>query len=101
MLEADGLPVVEFPHSPARLTAATADLYRACIDGELSHSGDRRLARHVANAVVIEDNRGARISKDRKHSTRRIDLAAAAVMAHSRATWRATKKKNRRARSFR
>ena len=101
VLEADGLPVVEFPHSPARLTAATADLYRACIDGELSHSGDRRLARHVANAVVIEDNRGARISKDRKHSTRRIDLAAAAVMAHSRATWRATKKKNRRARSFR
>lgn len=100
VLEADGLPVVEFPHSPARLTAATADLYRACIDSELTHSGDPRLARHVANAVVIEDSRGARIAKDNKHSTRRIDLAAAAVMAHSRATWRATRKKNRRARSF-
>ena len=98
-LESEGLPVVEFPHSPARLTAATSDLYRACVDGDLSHSGDPRLARHVENATVIEDTRGARIAKERKHSTRRIDLAACAVMAHSRATWRATRK--RRARSYR
>lgn len=101
ILEADGLPVVEFPHSPSRLTAATADLYRAVIDGDLSHSGDRRLGRHVANAVVIEDTRGARISKERRQSTRHIDLAACLVMAHSRATWRANKKTpKRKMRSF-
>lgn len=101
-LEAEGLPVVEFPHSPSRLTAATADLHRACLDGALSHSGDRRLARHVANATVIEDARGARIAKERRASSRRIDLAACAVMAHSRATWRATRRPTRRrARSFR
>ena len=29
-LEAERLPVVEFPHSPARLTAATTDLYCGC-----------------------------------------------------------------------
>lgn len=101
-LEAEGLPVVEFPHSPARLTAATSDLYRAAIDGELSHSGDPRLARHIDAAQVIEDARGARLSKERRASTRRIDLAACAVMAHSRATWRATRKTTKKkARSFR
>lgn len=100
-LESEGLPVVEFPHSPARLTAATSDLYRGCVDGELTHSGDPRLARHVANATVVEDSRGARIAKERKHSTRRIDLAACLVMAHSRATWRATRKTTKRkTRSF-
>jgi phage terminase large subunit-like protein len=102
VLEAEGLPVVEFPWSPARVTAATADFYRACTDGEVTHSGDRRLARHVENAVVVEDARGARLAKERRHSARRIDCAAAALMAHSRATWRATRKKTpRRARSFR
>lgn len=101
-LEAEGLPVVEFPHSPARLTAATSDLYRAVVDGDLTHSGHPTLARHVANAVVIEDNRGARLSKEKRGSTRRIDCAAALLMAHSRATWRARNRRpNRKARSYR
>lgn len=100
VLASDGLPVVEFPHSPARLTAATADLYRAVIDGEVSHSGDPRLARHMEAATVIEDQRGARLAKERRESTRRIDLAACAVMAHSRATWRANNRPRKKARSF-
>lgn len=100
-LEAEGLPVVEFPQSPNRLTAATSDLYRAVTDREITHDGDPDLARHVGNAVVVEDTRGARIAKERKHSTNRIDLAACLVMAHSRATWRARKHRKRRAVSFR
>jgi phage terminase large subunit-like protein len=40
----------------------------------------------VANATVRTDNRGTRIYKEHKHSTRRIDLAVAAVMAHATAT---------------
>ncbi|MGY1680716.1 terminase large subunit domain-containing protein [Geodermatophilus sp. SYSU D01176] len=95
-LEAEGLPVVEFPHSTGRLTPATTDLYAACIAGELSHSGDADLARHIGNAVVTEDARGVRLDKGKRGSTRRIDLAACAVMAHSRATWRATRKPTRR-----
>jgi phage terminase large subunit-like protein len=90
-LAAEGLPVVEFPHSTSRLTAATTDLYKAAIGGELSHSGDADLTRHVTNAVVTEDARGVRLDKGKGSSTRRIDLAACAVMAHSRATWRATR----------
>jgi hypothetical protein len=36
---------------------------------------------------VRVDSRGTRLAKEHKHSLRRIDLAVAAVMAHSRATW--------------
>jgi phage terminase large subunit-like protein len=66
-LEAEKLPVVEFPHSPARLTAATGDLYSACVNGRLTHSGDRRLAEHVGAAVIVEDARGIRLSKHPGH----------------------------------
>ena len=47
----------------------------------LTHDGDSRLARHVANAILREDSRGARLSKETKDSPRRIDAAVAAVMA--------------------
>jgi phage terminase large subunit-like protein len=100
-LEAEGLPILEFPHSPARLTAATGDLFSAAVNGNLSHSGNPKLAAHVAAAVVTEDARGIRLSKtSRSRSARKIDLAACLVMAHSRATWRATRKTRRKTRSF-
>ncbi|WNG95293.1 terminase large subunit domain-containing protein [Mycobacterium sp. ITM-2016-00318] len=100
-LEAEQLPVVEFPHSPARLTVATGDLYSAAVNGRLTHSGDRQLAEHVAAAVIVEDARGIRLAKaSRSRAARKIDLAACLVMAHSRATWRATHKKRKRAVSF-
>ncbi len=96
-LESEGLPIVEFPHSPSRLTAATGDLLNAANSGGLTHSGDARLAAHVAAAVVTEDARGVRLSKaSRRRNARKIDLAACLVMAHSRATWRATRKPARR-----
>jgi phage terminase large subunit-like protein len=43
------------------------------------------LARHIGNAVLREDTRGARLAKEGKDSPRRIDAAVAAVMAHDRA----------------
>lgn len=93
ILEAEGLPVYEFPQSPSRLTAATGDLYNAAIAGRLSHSGDARLSAHVSAAVLKEDNNGIRLDKaSRKSRARKIDLAACLVMAHSRATWRANQK---------
>ncbi|MGD8150955.1 terminase large subunit domain-containing protein [Ornithinimicrobium sp. Y1694] len=101
-LEAERLPVVEFPHSPSRLTAATGDLYSAAVNGRMSHSGDPRLAAHVAAAAIREDARGIRLDKaSRSRTARKIDLAACLVMGHSRATWRATHKPRRRAVSFR
>lgn len=100
-LEAERLPVVEFPHSPSRLTAATTDLYSAAVNGRLSHSGDPRLVAHVGAAVVTEDARGMRLAKvSRSRNARKIDLAACLVMAHSRATWRATRRTRKKTRSF-
>ena len=99
-LEAERLPVVSFPWSPQRITPATVDLYRAILAGEITHSGDARMARHVANAVVREDSKGIRLDKAKRHGRARIDLAAAMLQAHSRATWRATKKTRKRSRSF-
>jgi phage terminase large subunit-like protein len=85
LLDGEGLPVMEYPQSPGRMTPATARFYEAVVNGALTHSGDSRLARHIGNAVLREDARGARLAKERKDSPRRIDAAVASVMAHDRA----------------
>ncbi|MGD8215592.1 hypothetical protein [Aestuariimicrobium sp. Y1814] len=83
------------------MTAATSALYSAAVNGRLTHSGDPRLAAHIAAAVVSEDARGMRLAKrSRSRTARKIDLAACAVMAHSRATWHATHKRKHRTYSF-
>jgi phage terminase large subunit-like protein len=93
-LEAEGMTVAEFPWSPSRLVAATTDLYTSAIAGDLSHSGNATLARHVGNAVAIHDGRGVRIAKaSRSRNAGKVDAAAALVMCHSRATWLATHRK--------
>jgi len=102
VLESERLPILEFPHSPSRLTAATGDLYSAANNGKLTHSGDSTLAAHIGAAVIVEDARGIRLAKtSRSRKARKIDLAACLVMAHSRATWRATRNTRKKARSFR
>ncbi|PJN22413.1 hypothetical protein CG736_28280 [Kitasatospora sp. CB02891] len=85
VLEEEGLPVVEFPQSPARMIPATTRFYESVMNRTLTHSGDPRLARHLANCVIRTDSRGSRLSKDAKHSPRKIDLAVSAVMALERA----------------
>jgi len=87
MLADEGLPVEEFPQSPARMTPATQRFGEAVLNKALTHSGDPDLARHVGNAVVKNDSPGHRIVKEHRDSTRRIDLAAvAAVMAYAAAS---------------
>jgi phage terminase large subunit-like protein len=85
VLAEERIPIAEYPQSPQRMTPATTGLYEAVVNRQVSHSGDARLARHVAQAVVKTDSRGTRLVKEHKHSKRRIDLAVAAVMAHDRA----------------
>lgn len=85
VLEADGVPVTEFPQSAQRMEPATKAFHDAVMDGILTHDGDKRLARHIGHAVLKTDARGSRIQKDHKSSPRKIDLAVAAVMAHARA----------------
>ncbi|KYH43673.1 terminase TerL endonuclease subunit [Branchiibius sp. NY16-3462-2] len=101
ILESERIPVVEFPWSPPRVTAATGDFYAAAVAGKLTHSGNPVLAAHIAAAVLREDSRGVRIDKaSRSRNARKIDCAAAALMAHSRAVWRARKPTRRRVAAF-
>jgi phage terminase large subunit-like protein len=85
VLDGDGIPVSEFFQTAARMGPATARFYQLVVDGELTHDGDPALARHVANAILKADSRGARLAKEHKDSKRRIDAAVAAVMAVHRA----------------
>lgn len=80
----DRLPVIEWSTSSLeRMIPACSAYYQAVVDKRITHDGDPRLARHIANAVLKEDHRGARIVKaaDRQ----KIDLAVTAVMGYDRA----------------
>ena len=85
LLDGEGPPILEYPQSPGRMTPATSRLYEAVVNGAAHPLRRQPLARHVGNAVLREDARGARLAKERKDSPRRIDAAVAAVMAHDRA----------------
>ena len=86
-LEAEGLPVVVFPQTMARMGPATQRFYELVTTGKLTHSGDPKLMRHMRNAQLKVDTRGQRLVKDAKGSPRKIDLAVASVMAVDRAQW--------------
>jgi phage terminase large subunit-like protein len=88
ILDEEGLPVTEFPQSPARMTPATKRFTDMVNTRALTHSGEPALTRHVSNAVLKQDSRGTRLMKETKRSERRIDLAVAAVMGVERAVTR-------------
>ena len=78
-----GLPVSEFPQSPTRMVPATSGWYDAVVNGQLQHTGDPRLTRHVGNAVPYTSRHGVQVRKGA--TAARIDLLVAALMAFSRA----------------
>ena len=82
--------VAEFPtNSAGRFAPAVLAADVAVRQGEMTHDGDSRLARHVANAhklyVRLRVDDGERrpfvLQKDRPHSPRKIDGAVAGVLA--------------------
>jgi phage terminase large subunit-like protein len=85
VLESEGLPVVAFPQSAARMTPATQRFTQMVLERQLTHDGNPALNRHVSNAVLKSDSRGTRIYKENKSSSRKIDLAVAAIMGLERA----------------
>ena len=89
-LQDRGVPVVEFPtNAVARMVPATQGLYSAVMEARLTHDGDPAMARHLSNAVTREDNRGVRLTKAQKMSTRHIDLAVCVAIGLHRALARA------------
>lgn len=85
VLAEDGLPVVEFPQSPARMTPATKRFMDMVATRAMTHDGDPALTRHVSNAVLKVSSRGTHLYKEHRDSARHIDLAVAAVMGVERA----------------
>lgn len=83
----EGLPVVVFPQTLSRMGPATQRFFEDLSEGTITHDGDPRLARHITNATLKTDSRGARLAKDSRWSPRKIDLAVCAVMGHDRAAW--------------
>ncbi len=62
VLEAENLPVVEFPQSPSRMTPASAAFFQAVMNhGPDAHSADPRLARHVG--TLCDQDRQPRIAR--------------------------------------
>jgi len=85
---ADGLPVLEYAtSSPSRMVPAWAKFYDAVIGGGMTHDGDPRLVRHVANMTLKTDRLGPRPVKEHRGSPRSIDLGICAVGGYDRATY--------------
>jgi phage terminase large subunit-like protein len=86
ILADEGLPIVEYPQNQSHMAPASARFYEGVVNKTLTHSGDPRLARHLANACLKTTARGSWVCKETKYSARKIDLAIAAVMALDRAS---------------
>lgn len=87
VLEDEGLPIVVFPQTASRMTPATTRFFEAVVNKSITASSSPQLARHIANAQLKVDQRGSRLAKEKRGSTRRIDLAVASVMGLERAVW--------------
>jgi phage terminase large subunit-like protein len=85
LLADERLPMIDFPQSSSRMIPATKRLTDAVKNKLVTHSGDPRLRRHVGNAVLKVDSRGATLRKSSDSSPRKIDLAVCAVMAFDKA----------------
>lgn len=95
VLLAEGLPVVKFPQSESRMSAATKGFTDACRDRLLTHSGHSLIGEHLYNAVLSQGDSGRLVKSSRSRNAPRIDAAVAAVMAVSRAMWAASTPKKR------
>jgi phage terminase large subunit-like protein len=80
ILADEGLPMVEFPQSPERMSNASENLYRLIESGALVHDGDPALRAHVMGGATKATERGWRLVKDPR-APRPIDALIALAMA--------------------
>ena len=86
VLESEGIPVLDVPQRPERMTLASATIYKVIQEKRLVHDGDPELRAQVLAGRVKETERGWRLTKD-LHSPRPIvGLIALAVGCHVVAT---------------
>lgn len=63
LLEAQGLPMMEIPHSPERMSIVSMTLHRLIQQSKLRHDGDPALRKQVLGAITKETERGWRLVK--------------------------------------
>lgn len=79
ILEGDGLAMIEWPQTDARMIPATGSFYSAIANGQISHDGDPILTAHIGNVWGQDKPRGQRMSK--RGTTKKIDSAIASAIA--------------------
>ncbi len=89
LLADEGLPMVEFPQSHARMAPASARLHEAISAGRIAHNGDPVLAAHVAAGAATETPRGWRLTK---RGAGKIDSLIALCVALDRCDFHASQK---------
>jgi phage terminase large subunit-like protein len=86
VLADDGLPMVEFPQSTARMVPACGTLYEMIVGGRLAINRDPMYMDQLLSPAQRQTDSGWRLSKGK--SKRKIDAAIATVIAVDRATRR-------------
>jgi phage terminase large subunit-like protein len=74
-----GLPIEEFPQSPANLTLASQNLYELIQSQGIVLYPDANMRLAVSRAVAVESARGSRITKEKQ--SHKIDVIVALAMA--------------------
>jgi phage terminase large subunit-like protein len=82
LLEEDGLPMVEFPATPDRMSEASGTLYRLIESKSLHHDGSPEFRAQVLAGHARKDERGWRLTESETHAPIEA-LVALAVVAHT------------------
>jgi phage terminase large subunit-like protein len=83
-LSDDGLPMVEFPQSGARMIPACGNAYEMIVNRKIAHDGSPTFTDQVLSAAQRMTDTGWRLSKGK--SKRKIDACIAMVIALDRCT---------------
>jgi phage terminase large subunit-like protein len=83
-LQQRGVRMVEFPQRLERMCTASETLYRAVVEGRLTHPDDPALNRHVAAATAKQSPRGWQLAKAKGGGNN--DAAIALALAVDRAS---------------
>jgi phage terminase large subunit-like protein len=81
-LHDEGLPMIEVPQSPERMTKAIGGLYEAIMHDQVTHDGDAVFSTHVLNAVPRYNERGFTLAKSKSRG--HIDAVIALALAYDR-----------------
>lgn len=83
MLHDEGLPLIEVPQSPERMTPIIGNLYELLMTGGMTHDGDAGVTQQVLNAIPRFNERGFTLQKSKSRG--RIDAAISIALAVDRA----------------